>query len=152
MGVVVKGPKRITGLGMYAYCWPGCLTVMYDRNEVGDVQVSDIRKNSDYAMWLKVCRKADSYLSPNVMARYRKRTGSISNHGYVKLIKWHYKLWREVECKKPLFASAITGANLLFGVYKKTMFVERGKDMRYQKSIGRYNLNTFRYGGFLYAV
>lgn len=136
LSVVVKGPKRITKLGMYAYCWPGCLTVMYDRNVVGDIQIPDIKKNNDYAIWLKVCRKADCYLYPQIMARYRKRTGSISNHSYARLIKWHYKLWREVECKNLVFASAITGANLLFGIYKKTMFVERGKDMRHQKSFG----------------
>lgn len=153
LGIRVSGPKRITKLGMYAYCWPGCLTVMYDRNVVGNIQIADIKKNNDYAMWLKVCRKADCYLYPQIMARYRKRTGSISNHNYARLIKWHYKLWREVECKNPVFASAITGANLLFGIYKKTMFVERGKDMRHQKSFeGGYNLNTFNYGGICYAA
>lgn len=130
VNVVVKGPGRVKKLGMYAYCWPGCLTVMYDRNVVGLIQIEDIKKNNDYAMWLKVCKKADCYFFPMVLARYRKRTGSISNHGYLKLIKWHYKLWREAECRNPFFALAFTGLNLLSGVYKKIVFVERGKDMR----------------------
>ena len=34
-GVKVTGPKKITKTGMYNYCWPGCLTVMYDRSMVG---------------------------------------------------------------------------------------------------------------------
>lgn len=29
-GVKVTGPKKITKTGMFNYCWPGCLTVMYD--------------------------------------------------------------------------------------------------------------------------
>ncbi|WP_415336254.1 glycosyltransferase, partial [Clostridium perfringens] len=35
-GVMISGPKRITKTGMYNYCWPGCLTVMYDRYFIGD--------------------------------------------------------------------------------------------------------------------
>ena len=29
-GTLVGGPKRITKTGMFNYCWPGCLTVMYN--------------------------------------------------------------------------------------------------------------------------
>ena len=58
-GITVTGPKRITKTGMYNYCWPGCLTVMYDRDVVGLIQIADIKKNNDYAMWLKVCQRAD---------------------------------------------------------------------------------------------
>ena len=78
-GTIVGGPKRITKTGMYNYCWPGCLTVMYDREVVGDVQIAEIQKNNDYAMWLKICRKADCYLLDENLARYRKRTGSITH-------------------------------------------------------------------------
>ena len=79
MGTIVGGPKRITKTGMYNYCWPGCLTVMYDREVVGDIQIAEIQKNNDYAMWLKICRKADCYLLDENLARYRKRTGSITH-------------------------------------------------------------------------
>ena len=78
-GTIVGGPKRITKTGMYNYCWPGCLTVMYDREVVGDIQIAEIQKNNDYAMWLKICRKADCYLLDENLARYRKRTGSITH-------------------------------------------------------------------------
>ena len=46
-GTIVGGPKRITKTGMYNYCWPGCLTVMYDREVVGDIQIAEIQKNND---------------------------------------------------------------------------------------------------------
>ena len=81
-GVKVTGPKKITKMGMYRYCWPGCLTVMYDAERIGKIQIADIKKNNDYAMWLKVIKKANCYHYDKVLAQYRKRSGSISNQGY----------------------------------------------------------------------
>ena len=123
-GVHVTGPKRITRLGMYAYCWPGCLTVMYDASVVGLVQIADIKKNNDYAMWLKVSRKADCYLLDENLASYRKRSGSISNHSYTALVKWHYRLFRVAEHKSPVVSAFLTGGNLFFGTIKKIMHVK----------------------------
>ena len=123
-GKRVTGPKRITKHGMYNYCWMGCLTVMYDSATVGLIQIEDIKKNNDYAMWLKVCKIANCYLLDENLARYRKRSGSISNHGYMKLIKWHYKLYREAEKKNPISSVVLTARNLLFGVIKKIKYVK----------------------------
>ena len=123
-GTLVGGPSRITKIGMFNYCWPGCLTIMYNREVVGDIQIADIKKNNDYAMWLKICRKADCYLLPETLASYRKRKGSISRQSYVTLIKWHYKLYREAECSNPVTSLLNTGRNLLFGVWKKAKYVE----------------------------
>lgn len=123
-GRSVTGPKKITRHGMYNYCWMGCLTVMYDAETVGLVQIADIKKNNDYAMWLKVCEKADCYLLDEVLAKYRKRSGSISNHGYTKLIKWHYKLYREAEGRTPLASVVLTLRNLFWGVWKKIKYVK----------------------------
>lgn len=120
----VTGPKRITKHGMYNYCWMGCLTVMYDAEVVGLIQVADIKKNNDYAMWLKVCKKANCYLLDENLAKYRKRSGSISNHGYVKLIKWHYRLYREAENKNTISSLVLTIRNLFFGVIKKIKYVK----------------------------
>lgn len=123
-GKSVTGPKRISKHGMYNYCWMGCLTVMYDADTVGLIQIADIKKNNDYAMWLKVCKKANCYLLNETLARYRKRSGSISNHGYMKLIKWHYKLYREAENKNPISSFVLTVRNLFFGVMKKIRYVK----------------------------
>ena len=91
-GVVVSGPSKVSKAGMYAFCWPGCLTVMYDANEIGLIQIEDIKKNNDYAMWLKVCKMADCYLLPEVLAIYRRgRSGSVSSHGILTMIGWHFK-------------------------------------------------------------
>ena len=123
-GKAVTGPKRITKSGMYNYCWMGCLTVMYDAEAMGLIQIENIRKNNDYAMWLKACKKADCYLLDEVLAKYRKRSGSISNHGYTKLIKWHYRLYRIAEHKNPISSAILTIRNLFFGTLKKIMYVK----------------------------
>lgn len=127
LGRMVTGPKRITKAGMYRYCWPGCLTVMYDASYVGLIQIEDIRKNNDYAMWLKVCKEADCYLFNKTLAKYRKRTGSISNHRYIKLIEWHYKLFREADDKGLLMSLILTGRNMLYGFFKKVNYVKKTK-------------------------
>lgn len=122
---LISGPKHITKVGMYCFCWLGCLTVMYDREYIGLIQIADIKKNNDYAMWLKVCKKADAYLLDEPLAKYRRgRTGSISTHGYTTLIKWHYKLFRESEQLGVITSAFITLVNLVCGVFKKIKYVK----------------------------
>lgn len=125
-GVIVRGPRHISKFGMYAFCWPGCLTVMYDREAIGLIQITDIKKNNDYAMWLKVIKRADCYLLDEVLAKYRRgRIGSISTHSYATMIRWHYKLWHEAEKRNVAESVFWTCLNLICGVYKKLFFVKR---------------------------
>lgn len=123
-GITVSGPKKITKTGFFNYCWPGCLTVMYDRDAVGLIQIADIKKNNDYAMWLKVCRKAVCYHLDEDLALYRKgRIGSVSSHSIKTMIGWHYKLYHEAEGQNSIVALFNTGRNLAFGFYKKIRYV-----------------------------
>lgn len=123
-GVYVTGPKKISKTGFYNYCWPGCLTVMYDSTIVGLIQIVEIKKNNDYAMWLKVCRKANCYLLDEELALYRRgRNGSISTNSIKTMIGWHYKLFRYAEGQNPLLSVFNTCRNLLFGFYKKFRYV-----------------------------
>ena len=125
-GVVVTGPKRISKTGFFNYCWPGCLTVMYDKEMIGLIQIADIKKNNDYAMWLKACRKADCFLLDEELALYRRgRAGSVSTHSIKTMIGWHYKLYREAEGQNPVAAFFNTGRNMIFGLYKKKIYVKK---------------------------
>ena len=127
-GIVVTGPKKITKTGMFFYCWPGCLTVMYDRERIGLVQICDIKKNNDYAMWLKVCRKSNCFLLNKELAYYRRgRQGSISTDSIITLLKWHFVLWNKNEKKNSMLSSFFTMCNVFFGVAKKLIFVRRRK-------------------------
>ena len=125
-GVRVTGPKKITKPGMFNYCWPGCLTVMYDAERIGLIQIADIKKNNDYAMWLKVCCKADCYLLDECLGQYRRgRVGSVSTNSIKTMIGCHYKLYHEAEDMKKFRSLINTGRNLLFGFYKKRKYVKR---------------------------
>lgn len=125
-GIKITGHKRITKTGMFNYCWPGCLTVMFDADKIGLIQIEDIKKNNDYAMWLKVCQKADCYLLDEYLAQYRKgRAGSVSTHSIKTMIGWHYKLYYEAENMGITRSLFNTGRNLLFGFYKKKRYVEK---------------------------
>ena len=127
--VFVTGTKVITKTGMFNYCWPGCLTVMYDRKKIGLIQIEDIKKNNDYAMWLKICKTTRCYLLDEVLAEYRHgRNGSISTHGYKELIKWHYRLFRFAEKENCIFSLINTVRNMAFGIYKKKIYVNEVKD------------------------
>ena len=126
LGVEVSGPRHISKAGMYAYCWLGCLTVMYDAQKVGLIQILDIQKNNDYAMWLRVIGSVDCYLLDECLAKYRRgRRNSISSHGYTTMVKWHYKLWHEAEGMNCFAAVFMTCVNMWFGIIKKLAFVRR---------------------------
>lgn len=123
-GIIVSGPKKITKNGFYNYCWPGCLTVMYHHKTVGLVQISGIKKNNDYAMWLKACKKADCYLLDKKLAQYRRgRAGSISTQKISSMIHWHYMLFHDEEKQSVVLSVVSTIRNLVFGFYKKIRYV-----------------------------
>lgn len=119
----ISGPKHITKMGMYAFCWPACPTVMYNREKIGLIQITDLRKNNDYAMWLHVIQKADCYLLDEDLFAYNKHNGSISDASIAVLLIWHYRLWRqEMQCQ-PIAACFYTCLNAIFGAYKKLRYV-----------------------------
>lgn len=127
LGYIMSGPKKITKTGMYNYCWPGCLTVMYNVEKLGKVQIENLKKNNDYAIWLKLIQKTDCYLLNENLAQYRRRKGSISNHKKLKLIKYHYLLYKEGEHKNSFMSYILTLRNLFFGIIKKILYREKVK-------------------------
>jgi glycosyltransferase involved in cell wall biosynthesis len=125
LGVIISGPRKIAKKDMYNYCWPGCLTVMYDSLVVGVIQIENIKKNNDYAIWLKISQHVNCYLFAKDLGRYRKRLGSISNHSLFVLIKWHYKLFRDAEKQTNVEAIFNTLRNIGFGLLKKIVYVKK---------------------------
>ncbi|MBR3941793.1 MAG: glycosyltransferase family 2 protein [Clostridia bacterium] len=124
----VSGPKTVSKTGMYAYCWPGCLTVMYHKDTVGDIEIYPIEKNNDYAMWLKIIRKAKLVLLPACLATYRKRDGSVSGTSKKTLIRYHYLLYRLCDNKGKIKSFLLTALNIVCGAYKKIRYVKKSED------------------------
>lgn len=125
LGIYVSGKKHVGKFDMFACCWPGCLSVMYDASVVGLVQINDIKKNNDTAMWLKVIRKADCYLMPERLARYRRRQNSITPKPLWKRIWAHYPLFRVAEEMNPFTATFWMLMNVAGNAYKKMFYVKK---------------------------
>lgn len=127
LGVEVSGIGKVGKFAMFSCCWPGCLSVMYDKNKIGDIQIIPVAKNNDTAMWLKVVRKAPCHLLNENLARYRRRANSITPKPIWKRIWAHYPLFRVAENMNPIAATFWTLINVAGNTYKKLFFVKKTK-------------------------
>lgn len=124
--ITVTGPEIVTRSMMYNYGYPGCLTFMYNAKFMGVVQIKDIKKNNDYAILLKLCKKADCYLLKENLAQYRIREKSISHDKFWKKIKSHYDLFHVCDEQSVLFALWYACWNMFYGVLKKFQYEHIG--------------------------
>ncbi len=122
---VYTGPSVVTRRKMYNYCYFSTITVMYRRKKIGLIQIENLRKNNDYAMWLQAIEKSNCYRLPECLSYYIKHDGSVSSGRKVKLIKWHYRLFRIGMHRSPLVSLVLTGRNLFFGAIKKLKYREK---------------------------
>lgn len=119
---VNNGPLVVNKKKMYDYCYFSTITVMYDREIVGLIQIENLRKNNDYAMWLQIIEKSKCYRLSECLSFYIKHEGSISSGNKTKLVKWHYLLFREGQHRSPIIAVLLTFNNLYHGVIKKLKY------------------------------
>lgn len=122
-------PNVIDKRRLYNYCYFSTITVMYDAEVIGLIQVKDLRKNNDYAMWLKAIEKSKAYRLPECLSFYIKHDGSVSSGSKLKLIKWHYILFRKGQKRSRIASAVLTINNLLHGVLKKTRYKEPAENI-----------------------
>lgn len=124
LGVHVSGKERVNKFDMFSCCWPGCLSVMYDASKIGLIQIRDIKKNNDTALWLKVICKADCYLLSETLGKYRRRANSITPKPIWQRIWAHYPLFRKAEAMNPISATFWVVMNVFGNAYKKWKYVK----------------------------
>ena len=125
LGVYVSGKEHVGKFDLFACCWPGCLSVMYDASKIGLIQINDIKKNNDTAMWLKVIRKADCYLLKECLGKYRRRANSITPKPLWQRIWAHYPLFHVAEEMNPISATFWVVMNVFGNAYKKMKYVKQ---------------------------
>lgn len=125
LGVYVSGKEHVGKWDMFSCCWPGCLSVMYDASKIGLIQINDVKKNNDTAMWLKVIKKADCYLLKENLGKYRRRANSITPKPIWQRIWAHYPLFRVAEEMNPIAATFWVVMNVFGNAYKKFKYVKR---------------------------
>ena len=74
-------------------------------------------------MWLKAIRKADCYLLPETLGKYRRRAQSITPKPLLKRIWAHYPLFRVAEEMNPMMAAFWVCMNVFGNAYKKMKYV-----------------------------
>lgn len=75
----------------------GNSTAMYNVKSLGKFNVPVIRKRNDYALWLKILKKAkDAVGLQDVLVKYRVRGNSLSSNKF-GLLKYNWQLYRDIE-------------------------------------------------------
>ena len=122
MPYINTGPDKVDKKKLYNYCYFSTITVIYDSDVVGLIQIADIRKNNDYAMWFKALDKTDAYRMPECFSYYIKHDDSISGGNKLKLIKHHYIMFRKALGKNKIVSWILTVNNMFYGVIKKIRY------------------------------
>ena len=97
----------------------GCLTAIYNQSEIGKKYMPLLRKRQDYALWLKILKTGEkAYGLVEVLSQYRNTESSISNNK-LNLIKWNWKLLREVENLSFIKSVYYLSCNIIFKFLKR---------------------------------
>lgn len=125
VGVMMSGPDCITPDDMKKCCWMGYLTVMYDTEKIGRLQMKGVKKANDYPLWLLASKKADCHLLPECLASQMSEEGLRSRLLASPKWVWRYETYREIERMNPISAAFMTIRNLAYTAYKWWKYAKR---------------------------
>ncbi len=113
-------PKKITYEDLLKNNWIGCLTVMLERDAIGDFKMTNL-PGEDYILWLELTgrRNIDCYGLQEDLARYRITENSLSR-SYVKTLIQRWKVYRKFE-KLPLSKTLYLFVHYLISAALKRM-------------------------------
>lgn len=90
-------PESVNYDDLMKRCVIGCLTVMLDRDKIGEMRMVNIRTRQDYAFWLQITKKGYlAYGLPEILSEYRLVDNSISSNKW-KAAKRNWYVFREIE-------------------------------------------------------
>ena len=92
---IVQSPSRVDFSKMLKNDYIGCLTAIYDVQEIGKIFMPDIRKRQDWVLWLRILKKVDyAYGLQEPLAYYRTGNSSLSN-GKIGLLKHNFNVYHK---------------------------------------------------------
>jgi teichuronic acid biosynthesis glycosyltransferase TuaG len=92
----VKPPLKLSFSDLLVKNHIGCLTVMYDVSMIGKIYMPLLRNRQDWGLWLLIIQKCNyAVCLGETLAIYNIRKSSISRSKFY-LLKFHYKIYREV--------------------------------------------------------
>lgn len=125
--VVIGGKNHVTYQDMIRCCWPAYVTVMYDAEMVGLVQVRDLKRNNDYALWLSISKRNDCHLLNDNLATIRTYWGRLGGLMKTDKVKWRYEVYRKEEGFGPVKSLLYTIRNGWYGIKKWRKYVKKVK-------------------------
>ena len=92
-------PDKITYKSLLYGNTIGCLTVVYNAEVVGLIQIPRIDKRNDFALWLEVLKNTPTgVLLPEIQSLYRISDQSLSKKdGKMNLIRYHIDLHKRLQ-------------------------------------------------------
>lgn len=123
---IVKGPKKM-GKGKMRRCnWIGCLSAMYNQEELGKIQIDEsLKKRNDYAIWLEIVNKAPCHMIPEILAIYRRNVSGISKIPTKDKFKWQ-KIAYQTCCHKSSFGAWYMALRTgIYSIIKKTFYTKK---------------------------
>lgn len=98
----------------------GCLTVVIDKDIVGDIQMPNLRARQDFVTWLSILKKGYTAYGINTpLAKYRVVSNSISSNKF-KMIRRNWNVYRNIE-KLSFAKSAYVISYYVFNAVKKRL-------------------------------
>lgn len=92
----IKPPEKVNYRQLLNSNIIGCLTAVYDVEQLGKVYMPTIRKRQDMALWLSILKKTSwAFGLTETLALYRVDSGMSKNK--FEMLTWQWKLYREVE-------------------------------------------------------
>lgn len=121
-------PPKVTRRKLYNYNYIATATVVYNSERIGLLQIPNVKKRNDYALWLVALKKCDAYLYPAVMSYYIRHTGSLSTVPIRRLVKYHYQVFRKVLGHNVFLSVLMVLNNLFHGFIKKNFYKQKVRD------------------------
>lgn len=125
IGVAMSGPECITVDEMKKCCWMGYLTVMYDLEKIGRLQMNGVKRTNDYPLWLLASKKADCHLLPECLASQMLERGLWDRLLNSPKWMWRYEAYRKIVGMNPLVSACMTIRNLAYTAYKWWKYAKR---------------------------
>ena len=124
-GVVISGPECIDRSKMMKCYWSQLLTVVYDRNRVGELRIPHLSVNNGYAVMLLLAEKADFHLMNECLETQRITKGLFERTSLSRKFVWRYIAYRAVARNGRVVSAVRTLVNFWYTVVKRVKFVKQ---------------------------
>ncbi|WP_430536125.1 glycosyltransferase family 2 protein [Listeria rocourtiae] len=115
----VHVPEKISYTELLKNTIIGCLTVMIDREKVGDFRMPLLRTRQDTATWLSILKQQDyAYGMTEPLAYYRLSTASLSSNKW-KMLQKNWQMYRQHEGLPLVYASYVFCCYVFHAIWKR---------------------------------